>query len=96
MKEGENWFAGKCEIEAPLPEGYPPPTPPECVEIKTYPVVRRAEVSGSGPTCAFLVSDETKGLDLAVALTSSGLCRTVRRAEGPVSGARVIDQRTVA
>ena len=49
-KEGENWFAGKCEIEAPLPEGYPPPTPPECVEIKTYPVVRRAEVSGSGPT----------------------------------------------
>jgi hypothetical protein len=48
--EGENWFAGDCEIEAPLPVGYPPPTPPECVEIKTYPVVRRAEFSSQGPT----------------------------------------------
>ena len=48
--EGENWFSGKCEIEAPLPVGYPAPTPPECVEIKTYPVVRRAEYSGQGPT----------------------------------------------
>jgi len=48
--EGENWFAGKCEIEAPLPQGYPPPTPPECIEIKTYPVVRRAEFAGNGPT----------------------------------------------
>jgi hypothetical protein len=48
--KGENWFAGDFEIEAPLPEGYPPPTPPGCVEIKTYPVVRRAEISGEGPT----------------------------------------------
>ena len=47
-------------------------------------------VSGSGPTVAFLVSDEEAGLDLAVALTASGVVGSVARATGPVSGARVI------
>lgn len=47
-------------------------------------------VSGSGPTCAFLARDEEHALDLAVALTASGACRTVRRATGPVAGARVV------
>lgn len=47
-------------------------------------------VSGSGPTCVFLARDEEHALDLAVALTSSGACRTVRRASGPVAGARVV------
>lgn len=47
-------------------------------------------VSGSGPTCAFLVWDSESALDLAVALTSTGLCRDVRRASGPVPGARII------
>lgn len=46
-------------------------------------------VSGSGPTCAFLVAGDEQGLDLAVALTASGSCRTVTRAVGPVPGARV-------
>lgn len=46
-------------------------------------------VSGSGPTCAFLARDEEHALDLAVALTAAGLCRSVRRAQGPVPGARV-------
>jgi 4-diphosphocytidyl-2-C-methyl-D-erythritol kinase len=49
-------------------------------------------VSGSGPTCAFLVRDEEHALDLTVALSASGVCRTVLRAHGPVHGARVIDQ----
>jgi 4-diphosphocytidyl-2-C-methyl-D-erythritol kinase len=49
-------------------------------------------VSGSGPTCAFLARDEEHALDLAVALTSSGTCRTVRRASGPVPGARLVDE----
>jgi 4-diphosphocytidyl-2-C-methyl-D-erythritol kinase len=49
-----------------------------------------AIVSGSGPTVAFLVSDEEAGLDLAVALTASGVVGSVARATGPVSGARVI------
>jgi 4-diphosphocytidyl-2-C-methyl-D-erythritol kinase len=47
-------------------------------------------VSGSGPTCAFLARDEEHALDLAVALSSTGVCRTVRRATGPVAGARVV------
>lgn len=47
-------------------------------------------ISGSGPTCAFLARDEDHALDIAVALTGTGLCRTVKRARGPVPGARVV------
>lgn len=49
-----------------------------------------AIVSGSGPTCALLARDPEHALDLAVALTSADVCRTVRRADGPVPGARVV------
>jgi len=52
-------------------------------------------VSGSGPTCAFLARDDEHAIDLAVAFTASGVCRTVKRAAGPVHGARVVDQRAV-
>lgn len=48
-------------------------------------------VSGSGPTCAFLVADEDAALELAVALSASGLCRAVRRATGPAPGATVLE-----
>jgi 4-diphosphocytidyl-2-C-methyl-D-erythritol kinase len=48
-------------------------------------------VSGSGPTCAFLVRDDEHALDLTVALSASGVCRTVLRGHGPVPGARVVD-----
>lgn len=51
-------------------------------------------VSGSGPTTAFLVENNEAGIDLAVALTASGVVRDVRRASGPVHGAHVIHQRT--
>ena len=47
-------------------------------------------VSGSGPTCAFLARDDQHALDLAVGLTTEGVCRSVRKAEGPVPGARRI------
>lgn len=47
-------------------------------------------VSGSGPSVAFLVADEDHSLDLAVALTSSGVVGSVARAQGPVSGAKVV------
>jgi 4-diphosphocytidyl-2-C-methyl-D-erythritol kinase len=50
-----------------------------------------AVVSGSGPTCAFLARDEEHALDLAVALSAAGVCRTVRRALAPVPGARIIE-----
>jgi 4-diphosphocytidyl-2-C-methyl-D-erythritol kinase len=48
-------------------------------------------VAGSGPTCAFLARDEEHALDLAVALTGSGTCRSVASAAGPVPGARVVE-----
>ena len=47
-------------------------------------------VSGSGPTCLFLAADPDHAVDLAVALSGSGTCRVVQRAEGPVHGARLI------
>ena len=39
--------SGSCRIPTPLPLGYPPPTPPGAIELKSYPVVRRAEVDGA-------------------------------------------------
>ncbi len=50
VKEG--WVCGDYEIEAPLPVGYAPPTPPRCMEIKSYPLVRRAEITSTGKTNA--------------------------------------------
>jgi len=47
-------------------------------------------VSGSGPTVAALARDEEHSLDLAVAFTASGVCRTVARATGAVPGARIV------
>ncbi|WP_409484902.1 4-(cytidine 5'-diphospho)-2-C-methyl-D-erythritol kinase [Arsenicicoccus dermatophilus] len=47
-------------------------------------------VSGSGPTVAFLARDNEQALDIAVALTASGVAQDVRRATGPAAGARVI------
>lgn len=49
-----------------------------------------ARVSGSGPTCAFLARDETDAIRLAAALAGTGVCRTVRRAHAPTTGARVV------
>ncbi|NLT55971.1 MAG: 4-(cytidine 5'-diphospho)-2-C-methyl-D-erythritol kinase [Actinomycetales bacterium] len=49
-------------------------------------------VSGSGPTVVFLARDAEHALDLSVALTASGTVRDVRRARGPVPGARIVDQ----
>ena len=47
-------------------------------------------VSGSGPTVAFLARDDAHATALAAALAGHGVCRTVRVADGPVAGARVI------
>ena len=48
-------------------------------------------VSGSGPTVVFLARDTEHALDLSVALTASGAATEVRRARGPVPGARIVD-----
>jgi 4-diphosphocytidyl-2-C-methyl-D-erythritol kinase len=49
-----------------------------------------AIVSGSGPTCAFLASDAAHASEIAVGLTSAGVCRSVARAHGPVPGALIM------
>ena len=43
-----DYRAGPCSVDTPLPVGYPRPTPPGAIDLKTYPSVRLAEVAGSG------------------------------------------------
>ncbi|MCP2168750.1 4-(cytidine 5'-diphospho)-2-C-methyl-D-erythritol kinase [Goodfellowiella coeruleoviolacea] len=47
-------------------------------------------VSGSGPTCAFLCSDADSAVRVAAELSGAGVCRTVRVAQGPVPGAKLV------
>lgn len=47
-------------------------------------------VCGSGPTCAFIVRDADQATGLAVALSASGLARTVTIATSPAPGARIV------
>ncbi|MDQ1747808.1 MAG: 4-diphosphocytidyl-2-C-methyl-D-erythritol kinase [Frankiaceae bacterium] len=47
-------------------------------------------VSGSGPTVALLARSSAESVRIASALAGLGVCRTVRRATGPVTGARVV------
>jgi 4-diphosphocytidyl-2-C-methyl-D-erythritol kinase len=49
-----------------------------------------AIVSGSGPTCAYLARDGAHARDLAVALTSADVCRSVISVTGPAPGATVL------
>jgi 4-diphosphocytidyl-2-C-methyl-D-erythritol kinase len=49
-----------------------------------------AVVSGSGPTVAFLVRSAAVSISFASALAGLGVCRTIRRASGPVAGARIL------
>jgi len=49
-----------------------------------------ALVAGSGPTCAFLAANAERALDLAVALSGAGVCRSVARVSGPTPGAAVV------
>ena len=46
-KDGD-YRSGACSIDTPLPSGYPAPTPPGAIDLKSYPSVRLAEVSGKG------------------------------------------------
>jgi 4-diphosphocytidyl-2-C-methyl-D-erythritol kinase len=49
-----------------------------------------AIVSGSGPTCAYLARDGAHARDLAVALTSADVCRSVVSVTSPAPGATVL------
>ena len=48
-------------------------------------------VSGSGPTCAFLCTDQESAVSVAAELSGVGVCRSVRVVHGPVPGAKVVD-----
>jgi 4-diphosphocytidyl-2-C-methyl-D-erythritol kinase len=52
-----------------------------------------ALVSGSGPTTVFLVDGPVSTAEVEARLRASGLCRTVRRARGPVPGAQLSNVR---
>lgn len=43
----EEFRCGASRIDTPLPVGYPFPTPPGAIDVKTYPGVRRAEFTGT-------------------------------------------------
>lgn len=43
-----NYTTRSSSITTPLPVGYPAPTPPGAIDVKSYPMVRRAEVDGVG------------------------------------------------
>ncbi|APU12795.1 MULTISPECIES: 4-(cytidine 5'-diphospho)-2-C-methyl-D-erythritol kinase [Actinoalloteichus] len=49
-------------------------------------------VSGSGPTCAFLCESAASAVQVAAELSGVGVCRTVRVAQGPVPGAKVVQR----
>lgn len=49
-----------------------------------------AVVSGSGPTVAFLTRSADDGVHVAAALAGMDVCRGIRRADGPVAGARIV------
>lgn len=48
-----------------------------------------AVLCGSGPTYAFLAASAEAAGDLADRISGLGICRTVRTASGPVTGARI-------
>ena len=47
-------------------------------------------VSGSGPTCVFLVDGREAAIALAAEMSGTGLVRGVRHAVGPAPGARIV------
>ena len=49
-----------------------------------------AVVSGSGPTVAMLARSAEESVRIASSLSGMDVCRTVRRAHGPVPGARIV------
>lgn len=51
-----------------------------------------AVISGSGPTCAFLIRSHERAVRFAASLSGVGVCRTVRVAHGPVPGARIVGE----
>ncbi len=51
-----------------------------------------AMISGSGPTTVYLARDYDHGLELAVMLMTTGLCRSTKVAGAPAHGARIVPE----
>jgi 4-diphosphocytidyl-2-C-methyl-D-erythritol kinase len=51
-----------------------------------------ALVSGSGPTCYFLASNQAHATELAQSLSSANICRATATATGPAAGASIVDR----
>lgn len=47
IQKGDDWTSGTASITTPLPDGYPAPTPPNAIDLKTYPSIRRAEFAST-------------------------------------------------
>lgn len=62
----------------------------EVLEAGRGPGCAGAVLSGSGPTCAFLATGESAAMNLATRLSALPQVRGVRRAHGPVPGARTV------
>lgn len=62
----------------------------DCLDVGRERGALGGVVSGSGPTCAFLVRDPDHAADLAAALTAAGVCRAVVHVTGPAAGASVL------
>ncbi len=67
-----------------------PPSLAETLETGLAAGALAALVSGSGPTCAFLVADPDSATRVAHALTASGTCRGARATTGPAPGAGLV------
>jgi 4-diphosphocytidyl-2-C-methyl-D-erythritol kinase len=57
------------------------------------PGLRRVLAAGRGPTVALLARDPAHAATLAAGLTKKALCRSVRVADSPASGARICSSR---
>ncbi|WP_130864855.1 4-(cytidine 5'-diphospho)-2-C-methyl-D-erythritol kinase [Acidipropionibacterium timonense] len=62
----------------------------EVLEVGVQAGALAAQVCGSGPTCAFLVADETTARTVAQGLAELDQVRTTRIARGPVAGAQLL------
>jgi 4-diphosphocytidyl-2-C-methyl-D-erythritol kinase len=66
------------------------PSLSETLDAGTKAGALAALVSGSGPTCVFLVRDADHAAEVAAGIEAAGVCRAVRIASGPVVGARIV------
>lgn len=68
--------SGEYRVTTPLPVGYPAPTPPETVEVKSYPEVRRATFDGRGSAPDGMRNSSTAFFPLFGHIKSRGIAMT--------------------